>query len=116
MSEPDDGMTLYLDFIGRVQATVQRIVRSFDNILSVGHISSRLLRDPTTVVLHSQEEQEAHIVGYLKALLSLGYCGVRRLVGAQFHSTNIYSEGLKTGSIENIIPLVNLVQNEIANS
>jgi hypothetical protein len=49
-------------------------------------------------------------------MLFLGYCTVKGIAGGQFQSTNIYSEGLKTGSIDRLLSFTKLVQNEIANS
>lgn len=114
--EPDEGMMLYLEFIGRIKPIIQKIIKSLSTPLSIGHISSRLLRDPTTIELHSQEEKEAHVVGYLKAMLFLGYCVAKEIVGEKFQTTNIYSEGLKTGSVGHLQSFTKLVQNEIVNS
>jgi hypothetical protein len=115
-SNPEEGMKLYLDFIEQLRSTLQSITKSFDSVLSIGHISPRLLRDPATVELKSPKEEEAHIVGYLKALLFLGYCGTKGMAGEQFSSTDIYSEGLKASSFDSIHSLVTLIQDDIAKS
>jgi methyltransferase (TIGR00027 family) len=111
-TNPDDGMSLYFEFINRIGPIIQRIIKSFPTTLSIGHISSRLLRDPSTVKLHTKEEKEAHLVGTLKAILSLGYCGASGVSGDQFQFTNIYSEGLKIGSVDHLSSFTKLVQDE----
>lgn len=113
---PDDGMTSYLQFIDRIKPTIQAMMKSLSDPLSIGHVSSRLLRDPSTAVLHTPDEKEAHIVGYLKALMFLGFCGTKSVTGEHFTSTNIYSEGLKTTKIFQIASLAQLIQDEIDNS
>ena len=112
-NKPDEGMKVYYDFIERITPTLQKIINSFNNLLSIGHISSRLLRDPTTVILHSRKEKEAHLVGYLKAILFLGYCGAKDITGEQFSSSLIYSEGLKTRDIGQLLLLAHLIQDEV---
>ncbi|MFW9835067.1 MAG: class I SAM-dependent methyltransferase [Candidatus Thorarchaeota archaeon] len=111
-TNPDVGMSLYSEFITRIAPIIQRIIKSFPTPLSIGHISSRLLRDPGTVKLHTKEEKEAHLVGTLKAVLSLGYCGASGVSGDQFQFTNIYSEGLKIGSVDHLSSFAKLVQDE----
>jgi len=113
---PEEGMNLYLDFIERKRSTLQSLIKSIGSVLSIGHISPRLLRDPAMVELKSPKEEEAHIVGYFKALLFLGYCGTKEIAGEQFSSTDIYSEGLKASSFDSIHSLVTLIQDEIAKS
>lgn len=112
-NDPDTGMTTYLEFIKKEKPTIQRIVKSINNILSIGHISSRLLRAPSTVVLHTREEEEAHIVGYLKAILYLGYCGAKELAGEQFYITSVYKLGVKIQTIDKMQSLVDLVREDL---
>ncbi len=116
MTNPDDGMVRYLQFINRVKPTVETLMKSLSDPLSIGHISSRLLRDPSTVILHSPVEEEAHIVGYLKALMFLGVIVLKGVVAEHFSSTNIYTEGLKISKIDQLTSLAQLIQDEIGNS
>ena len=88
-------------------------MKRFSNILSIGQISSRLMRDPSTVVLHNREEEEAHIVGYLKAILYLGYCGAKGLAGEQFSITSLYRLGVKIQTTDKMQSLVNLVREDL---
>ncbi len=113
---PDDGMVRYLQFINRVKPTVEIMMKSFSEPLSIGHISSRLLRDPATVVLHTPDEKEAHIVGYLKALMFLGFCVAKGIAGEHLSSMNIYIEGQKINKINQLCSLVQIIQQEIGNS
>ncbi|MHA3963507.1 MAG: class I SAM-dependent methyltransferase [Candidatus Thorarchaeota archaeon SMTZ1-45] len=113
---PDDGLGSYFQFIDRIKPAVHAIIESLSDPLSIRHISSRLLRDPSTAVLHTADEKEAHIVGYLKALLFLGFCGARGIAGEHFTSTNVYLEGLKTIKIDHLSSLTQLIREEIDNS
>ncbi|MFX1606985.1 MAG: class I SAM-dependent methyltransferase [Promethearchaeota archaeon] len=111
---PDEGLTLYLDFIRRIQPMVRRITMSLDDTLSVGRISSRLLRDPSTAVFRSREEEEAHIVGYLTAILLLAYCVITGIDGWQLESTPLYQESMKIrGDINNLLSFLNDVTHAI---
>ncbi|MFX0209422.1 MAG: class I SAM-dependent methyltransferase, partial [Candidatus Hodarchaeota archaeon] len=89
--------------------------------IDVGHISSRLLKDPLDTEFmikdRSVEEKEAHIVGYLKAILQLVYCAMKGLEGWQFSNTPLHEEIQKTQSVGKIhvIPkIVETVKQEIS--
>jgi len=112
-NNPDVGMTTYLEFIKKEKPTLQRIMKSFNNLLSIGQISSRLLRDPSTIVLHTREEEEAHIVGYLKAILYLGYCGAKGLAGEQFSITSLHKLGVRIQTADKMQSLVDLVREDL---
>jgi len=101
---PDEGLTLYLDFIRRIRPIVKRITTSLDDILSVGHISSRLLRDPSTAVFQSREEEKAHIVGYFTSILLLAYCVITGVDGWQLERTPLYQQSMKIrGDINSLL-------------
>ena len=116
----EEGLTAYLEFIKRVKPSVEKIVKGLKDPVSIGHISPRLLRDPLSIDLNrmSSDEEEAHIVGYLKAILQLVYCGAKGLEGWQFISTALHEESQNTQNLEkiNIISsLVQIVRQEIDN-
>jgi len=119
--DPEEGFSVYLDFIKRIRPSLEKIIlEGLRDPLEVGHISSRLLRDPLDTKFMKQrrsaEEKEAHVVGYLKAILQLVYCGVKGLEGWQFSDTPLHKESLRTQSIGKIhvIPtIVQIVKQEI---
>ncbi len=79
----------------------------------VGHISARLLKDPLKVELNTLAEEEAHIVGYLKAILYLAYCGIKGLEGEQFSNTRLKRESQKFQTLADIPSLIELIQEDI---
>ncbi|MFX1521104.1 MAG: class I SAM-dependent methyltransferase [Promethearchaeota archaeon] len=116
----EEGFSAYFSFIKRVKPSVEKIVKGFSDHISIGRISPRLLRDPLSIEFiankNSFDEKEAHIVGYLKAILQLVYCGAKGLEGWQFSGTSLYEESIKTQTVGkiNIIPsLVQIVRQEI---
>ncbi len=119
--DPEKGISAYLDFVKRVQPALETIAEGLGDRTSLGLISPRLLRDPLSIDLmtHSKlsdEEKEAHVAGYLKAILQLGYCGAKGLEGWQFAGTPLHKESLKTqnsGKINSIVALVQMVRQEI---
>ncbi len=118
-SDPEEGVSTYLNFIKRIKPSLERIIKGSGDLHSIGLISPRLLRDPLSIKLKeiSFEEQEAHVVGYLKAILHLVYCGAKGLKGWEFPGTSLYEESLKTQSVGkiSIIPsIVEIIRQEIA--
>ncbi|MFX0062106.1 MAG: class I SAM-dependent methyltransferase [Candidatus Hermodarchaeota archaeon] len=117
---PEEGLSVYLDFLKRIKPSVERIVKGQRHPYYIGLISPRLLRDPLSIELMSQklssEEKEAHIVGYLKAIIQLGYCEAKGLEGWQFSGTSLHKENLKiqnVGKINSIPLLIQIVKREI---
>ncbi|MHA1943600.1 MAG: class I SAM-dependent methyltransferase, partial [Candidatus Thorarchaeota archaeon] len=108
-----NGLNHYHDFIVRVSPTVLEIMQGFTNFLSVGHISPRLLKDPLKTELNSPEEEEAHIVGYLKAILCLAYCGIKGIEGEQFSNTKLEEESQKVRALFDLASLIELIHKEI---
>ncbi|MFX0052835.1 MAG: class I SAM-dependent methyltransferase, partial [Candidatus Hermodarchaeota archaeon] len=121
--EPEEGLFVYIDFIKSVKPSLEKIVQGQRDPIELGHISPRLLRDPLTIDLmnlrRSSEELEAHVVGYIKAILFLVYCGAKGLEGWQFKDTALHEEKLKSqsvGKIDIIPSLVQIVEKEIIES
>ncbi|MHA2359294.1 MAG: hypothetical protein ACXAB5_03395 [Candidatus Thorarchaeota archaeon] len=108
-----NGLNHYHDFIVKVSPTVLEIMQGFTNFLSVGHISPRLLKDPLKTELNSPEEEEAHIVGYLKAILCLAYCGIKGIEGEQFSNTKLEEESQKVRALSDLASLIELIHKEI---
>jgi methyltransferase (TIGR00027 family) len=108
-----NGLNHYHDFIVKVSPTVLEIMQGFTNFLSVGHISPRLLKDPLKTELNSPEEEEAHIVDYLKAILWLAYCGIKGIEGEQFSNTKLEEESQKVRALSDLASLIELIHKEI---
>ncbi|MFX0184046.1 MAG: class I SAM-dependent methyltransferase [Candidatus Hodarchaeota archaeon] len=118
--DPEEGMSTYFDFLKRVKPSLEKIIQGLRDPIDLGHISPRLLRDPLSIDLKtnskSLEEKEAHVVGYLKAILFLVYCGALGLEGWQFKDTSLYEVNItsqNTGKINVIPTLVQIVKKEI---
>jgi methyltransferase (TIGR00027 family) len=120
---PEEGLSTYIDFIKSVKPSLEKIIQGLRDPIELGHISPRLLRDPLTIDFmilgKSSEELEAHIVGYIKAILFLVYCGAKGLEGWQFKDTSLYEEKLKSqsvGKIDVIPSFIEIVIKEIVES
>jgi methyltransferase (TIGR00027 family) len=121
-SEPENGLSIYLEFIKSVKSSLERIADGLGDRASLGLISPRLLRNPLSVdiMAHSKlsdEEKEAHVVGYLKAILQLVYCAAKGLNGWEFAGTTLHKESQKTqnsGKVNSVASLVQVVREEIA--
>ncbi|MHA2246741.1 MAG: class I SAM-dependent methyltransferase [Candidatus Hodarchaeales archaeon] len=118
--DPEKGLSAYFDFIKRVEPFLAKIIKNLKNPREIGLISPRLLRDPLSIDLKSNritsEEKEAHVVGYLKAIIQLAYCVAKGLEGRQFYGTSLHEESLRTqniGKINILPPLVQIVKQEI---
>jgi|LGOV01.1.fsa_nt_gb hypothetical protein len=77
------------------------------------HNSARLLKNSLKVELNTPAEEETHIVGYLKAILYLAYCGIKGLEGEQFTNTKLKRESQKFQTLADIPSLIELIQEEI---
>ncbi len=104
IDSPEEGKTRYLRLIDQIKPTLQKIIKSHDDLLSIGHISARLFRDPSTVICNSPEEEEAHIVGYLTAIALLMYCTIKGVDGWEFTSSSLYQDSLKIQGNINALP------------
>jgi len=117
---PVEGLSDYLEFVKRMKPSLERIAKG-QHVLSLGKISPRLLGDPISIDLgdnrRTPEEEEAHVTGYLKAILQLVYCGAKGLEGWQFLGTPLHEESQRTrsvGGIDTVWPLVHIVKQELA--
>ncbi len=121
IGDPEAGFSAYLDFVKKSKPSLKKIIlEGLRDPLEVGLISPRLLRDPLDTALvireRSAEEKEAHVVGYLKAILELVYCSAKGLEGWQFSNTILYEESQKLrniGEINMISSLAQIVKQEI---
>ncbi|MFW9991546.1 MAG: class I SAM-dependent methyltransferase [Candidatus Odinarchaeota archaeon] len=119
-NDTEQGFSDYVDFIESVSPSLQKMIKGLNNITSIGVISPRLLRDPHSTWImdrkSSSEEEEAHVAGYLKAIVQLVYCIAKGLEGWQFSGTALHEESLKTrnaGKISTIPSLIQIVKQEI---
>lgn len=114
-----EGLTAYLIFIEKVKPSLERIIKGLRDPREIGIISPRLSRDPSEVMTHgrfSEEEKEAHVVGYLEAILQLIYCRAKGLEVWQFPNTPLHAENLKTrnvGKIDALLSQIQIVEEEI---
>jgi methyltransferase (TIGR00027 family) len=111
---PHAGLVLFLEFMERRRSTIQNIIESYDNLHAIGHISSRLLRDPNTTAPQSPEEEEAHIAGYLTGIVLLLYCIKEGLEAWQFTNSDLYQKSLAIhGKIDGLSSLIQIVIDEL---
>jgi methyltransferase (TIGR00027 family) len=115
--DPEKGFNIYFDFIEKWKTSLEKIVlEGLRDPAEVGHISSRLLRDPKEawLTLTNQkstfEEREAHVVGYLKAILNLFYCGSKGLEGWQFSGSHLHKKTIETRNIWKVDILPSFLQ------
>jgi methyltransferase (TIGR00027 family) len=110
----------YLKFIRTYQEIFQRIAKKQRNPIFLGHISPRLVGDPLSierdVAKSSPEEIESFIVGFLKAILQLLYCGLNGLEGDQYQLSSFYqqnTEAIKGGGLHSLQTLLNAIQESV---
>ncbi|MFX1253674.1 MAG: class I SAM-dependent methyltransferase [Promethearchaeota archaeon] len=117
--DPEEGLSVYLDFLKNVKPSIEKIAKGQRHPYYIGVISPRLLRNPLSIesMNHklSPEEKEAHIVGYLKAVLQLVYCEAKGLEGWQFSGTALDKENQKkiVGKINSLPSFIQIVRQEI---
>jgi len=112
-NEPEKGMVLYVEFLKEITPYIKTRVQSTEDLWSIGRISSRLLRDPflrDPIKELTKEEQEAHVAGYLRAIIFLIYCQVQDLNGSQFIQTQVYKESLDNTGVTSIPHLIGKVR------
>ncbi len=117
---PDEGMSAYLDFVKRVEPDIRAIASGQKNPVLLGHISPRLIGNPLAIRedadQRTPEEIESFIIGYLKAILHITYCGMKGLQGDQFQNTSLYRESLRAqdlGGLESIHKTLEFVRREL---
>jgi methyltransferase (TIGR00027 family) len=112
--EPDTGMTAFLEFINGTKPSIEMILKNLATPLSIGKIAPRLLRNPTTVEIHSREEEEAHIAGYLSGIILLAYSVAKGLESWQLTSTSPYQESMKIqGKVDALLSLLDVVMENL---
>ncbi len=121
--DPEEAFYVYLDFIRSLIPSIKKIIsQGLKDSIEVGYISSRLLRDPIETGIRIKEdggsldEMESHIVGYLKAILSLTYCVFRGLEGWQFKGSVLHrkiKETQNVWSIDVLPSILHIVRNEM---
>jgi len=104
--DTEKGFDIYFNFIKKIKPSMEKIIlEGLRDPIEVGHISSRLLRDPLEAGINVKkekftlEEVEGHIVGYLKAILQLLYCGLKGLKGWQYLGSPMHKKAVETQSI-----------------
>jgi methyltransferase (TIGR00027 family) len=115
--KPDKGFEIYQRFIEEQEPTVRQLVEAMGNPVSVSKVSPRLLRDPRSFFERedrSPDEEMAHMIGYLEALISLVYCGLKGLDGHQFAQTNMFAvrQAAEERDLMFIEALLNLLNDE----
>jgi methyltransferase (TIGR00027 family) len=94
--EKDKAFKLYKEQIREFTPIIAQIAQKMAFPQSIGIISPRLLRDPLSnnvqSTLLTTEEQESHMVGYLKAILELIYCLTKGLDVWEIHKTPLFTK------------------------
>jgi len=110
---PEKGLARYVEFLRDLTPYIKSCVERRGDVLSIGRISPRLLRDPflkDPVKELTIEEQEAHINGYLRAIIFFVYCETLDLNGLQFTHTPLYKESLRFTGLTSILELIGIVR------
>ncbi len=118
--DPRVGLSTYLDFMKRVKIYLEKIAMDLRDPREIGIISPRLLRDPFSTKLITEEipfeEEVAYVSGYLKAILELVYCRASGLEVDQFsRPQNLTSEKLSQNinSFQDIFNYLKYIRDEI---
>lgn len=119
-TDPQQGLSKYLEFIKRTKADIQIIAEFRKNTALLGMISPRLFGDPLSIEkdrsTRSDDEIESYLVGYLTAILLLVYCGIMSLEGDQFRETDLNTRLHKTESKKGLSSLqltLELIKREV---
>jgi methyltransferase (TIGR00027 family) len=112
------GFHSYLDFIEKHKDAFGAIIEKLENPQAVSHISPRLLRNPLYIENlgdMNKLEREAHVTGYLRAILRLIYWNLKRIDSWKMPD-NLLQPQQDTSStgqqVESLLPLIWLVQEE----
>jgi methyltransferase (TIGR00027 family) len=110
----DAGLKKYLQFLRNIEPAVRRISLALSDPTSLGQISPRLLKSPLSTGIESEEwstdEVESHMIGYLRAIISLLYCGIKGLEGWQFSNTPAHSVGQSIRNVREIRDLLEFIK------
>lgn len=113
---PAWGVDQFVEFIRGIKPRIEHIIQSFNDPISVGHISPRLLGNPLSILSDSDrrtiEEIEAHIVGYLSAIFLLVYMVSNKLGFTSFRESYLYSKLAKIQRSGKVSELLDLVSRE----
>ncbi len=116
-NDHERALQMYIDFIRRMHEPMSVTIKEKYDPVSIGRISPRLLRDPLQSGIDqgllSYEEEEAHVLGYLKAILSLIYCIGSGIDIYQLSDTQFIKEDQKVKNIQDLRKLTELVKHEI---
>jgi len=113
---PEKGLARYVEFLRDLTPYIKSCVEKRGDVLSIGRISPRLLRDPflkDPVKELTIEEQEAHITGYLRAIIFFVYCEALDLNGSQFIQTPLHKESLSITGLTSIPALIGIVRHAL---
>ncbi|MFX1262201.1 MAG: class I SAM-dependent methyltransferase [Promethearchaeota archaeon] len=110
----DAGLKKYIQFLRNIESAVRRISSALSDPISLGQISPRLLKSPLSTGIESEEwsteEVESHMIGYLRAIISLLYCGIKGLEGWQFSDTPVQRAGQSIRSVREISDLLEFIK------
>lgn len=116
---PQQGLMAYVKFIRRNESAFQTIAKGQTNPVLLGQISPRLLGDPLSIERdtynRTNTEIESYLVGNLRAILQLVYCGMKGLQAEQFKGSSMDVESKSASTIsgfESLLPLIELLKQE----
>lgn len=120
MTDRQEGLRNYIAFIKRIRAPLAKFVKRQPTPIAIGQISPRLMSDPlvkgTDLKAMTQEEEEAHVAGYLTALAYLAYQIATDVEASHFKETEFFkmSQTLESkGPVENVLSIVTLLKENI---
>lgn len=115
--DSNEGAAAYIEFIRENESDLQTIAKGQRNQILLGQISPRLLGDPLSIERdvenRTDTEIESFIVGNLRAILQLMYCGVKGIQAEQFKGTPMDIESKHVTNIsrfESLLPLVEIMK------
>jgi len=115
---PVAGFQNYLSFVEKYRDSFGAVLHRLEYPQAISHISSRLLRNPLYIENlgdMNKLEREAHVAGYLRAILRLIYWDLKRIDSWRMPANLLQpEEGFSSSSqqIENLLPLIRLLQEE----
>jgi methyltransferase (TIGR00027 family) len=117
MADKQQGFSDYIAFIKRIRAPLTKFAKSQPTPITIGQISPRLMSNPlvkgTDPATMTPEEEEAHVAGYLTALVYLTYQIATNVEASQFRETDFFktSQTMQSDNpMEIVISLVSLLK------
>ncbi len=111
---PEAGISAYLTFVKRVEPDIRTLATGQKNPVFLGYISPRLLGNPLAIEEDADqrtiEEIESFILGYLRAILYITYCGIKGLQGDQFQDSTLYRVSLRTQDLGGLEPVHSILE------